>query len=77
VIPAALAGLLLGIGAPHAELIASVTFLAILITILVQASTTKWWGSKLGLLVEEPTAETMEMGHPTERQRATKGDASS
>ncbi len=76
-IPAALAGLLLGVGAPHAELIASVTFLAILITILVQASTTKWWGSKLGLLVEEPTAETMEMGHPTERQRATKGDASS
>jgi len=53
VIPAALAGLILGINAPHAHLIASVTFLAVLITIVVQATTTKWWGDKLGLLVEE------------------------
>jgi cell volume regulation protein A len=77
VIPAALAGLLLGIGAPHAELIASVTFLAILITILIQASTTKWWAGKLDLLVEKPSAGSIEMGHPTERQRAREGDVSS
>ena len=42
VIPSALAGLLLGIHAPHAQLIASVTFMAVMITILLQATTTKW-----------------------------------
>jgi cell volume regulation protein A len=50
VIPAALAGLLLGIKAPAANLIASVTFVAILMTILIQAPTTEWMGRKLGLL---------------------------
>jgi cell volume regulation protein A len=53
VIPGALAGLLLGMHAPHAEVIASVTFLAILITILVQATTTRWLAAKLGLLEAE------------------------
>jgi cell volume regulation protein A len=50
VIPAALAGLLLGMKAPGAQLIASVTFIAILTTILIQATTTKWLGRRLGLL---------------------------
>jgi cell volume regulation protein A len=50
VIPAALAGLLLGMHAPGAEMILSVTFIAILMTILIQAPTTKWLGSRLGLL---------------------------
>jgi len=50
VIPAALAGLLLGMEAPGAQMIASVTFIAILMTILIQASTTEWLGRKLGLL---------------------------
>jgi len=50
VIPAALAGLLLGMKAPGAQVIASVTFIAILMTILIQAPTTKWLGRKLGLL---------------------------
>jgi cell volume regulation protein A len=50
VIPAALAGLLLGMKAPGAQLIASVTFIAILMTILIQATTTKWLGHRLGLL---------------------------
>jgi potassium/hydrogen antiporter len=50
VIPAALAGLLLGIKAPGAHLIASVTFVAILMTILIQAPTTQWLGRRLGLL---------------------------
>jgi len=53
VIPGALAGLLMGMGAPQAKLIASVTFLAILMTILVQATTTRWLAEKLGLLVED------------------------
>jgi len=50
VIPAALAGLLLGMKAPGAPVIASVTFIAILSTILIQAPTTKWLARKLGLL---------------------------
>ena len=50
VIPAALAGLLLAIKAPGAQLIASITFIAILMTILIQAPTTKWLASRLGLL---------------------------
>ena len=50
---AALAGLLLGMKAPGAQMIASVTFIAILLTILIQAPTTKWLGKRLGLLEEK------------------------
>ena len=50
VIPAALAGILLGMKAPGSEIIASVTFLAILMTILLQATTTRWLAGRLGLL---------------------------
>jgi potassium/hydrogen antiporter len=50
VIPAALVGLLSGMKAPGAPLIASVTFIAILMTILIQAPTTRWLGRRLGLL---------------------------
>jgi cell volume regulation protein A len=53
VIPAALAGLLLGMNAPEAQLIASVTFVAILMTILIQAPTTRWLAGRLGLLVKD------------------------
>ena len=52
VIPAALAGLLLGANAPGAPTIASVTFVAILMTILIQAPTTEWLGRRLGLLAK-------------------------
>jgi cell volume regulation protein A len=50
VIPAALAGLLLGVKAPGAQMIASVTFIAVLMTILIQAPTTKWLAGRLNLL---------------------------
>jgi cell volume regulation protein A len=53
VIPAALAGILLSMNAPGAQMIASVTFIAILMTILIQAPTTRWLASKLALLDEE------------------------
>jgi cell volume regulation protein A len=53
VIPGALAGILLGMKVTGAEVIASVTFLAILITILFQATTTRWLAAKLGLLLDE------------------------
>jgi cell volume regulation protein A len=49
VIPAALSGLLLGMQAPGAKMIVSVTFIAILMTILIQAPTTRWLGDRLGL----------------------------
>jgi cell volume regulation protein A len=50
VIPAALAGLLFGMNAPGAAMIEAVTFIAILMTILIQAPTTKWLARRLGLL---------------------------
>ncbi len=52
VIPGALAGMLVGMNAPGAKIIASVTFIAILMTILIQATTTKWLAKKLNLLEE-------------------------
>ena len=51
-IPAALAGLLLGSKVPGAEIIASVTFVAILMTILIQAPTTEWLGRRLGVMAD-------------------------
>jgi cell volume regulation protein A len=51
VIPAALAGLLLGMKAPGADVIAAVTFIAVLMTILIQATTTRWLAARLGLLL--------------------------
>ena len=53
VIPGALAGILLGMKVPGAEVIASVTFLTILLTIIIQATTTRWLAGKLGLLLDE------------------------
>jgi cell volume regulation protein A len=41
------------VGAPEAKLIASVTFLAVMMTILIQATTTRWLAKKLDLLAEE------------------------
>jgi cell volume regulation protein A len=53
VIPAALAGILLAAKAPGAQMIAAVTSIAILMTILIQAPTTRWLGGRLGLLEKE------------------------
>jgi len=50
VIPGALAGLLAGMGAPHSDVITSVTFVAILMTIILQATTTRWLAARLDLL---------------------------
>jgi potassium/hydrogen antiporter len=58
VIPAALAGLLLGMKAPGAQIIASVTFVAILMTILIQAPTTEWLGRRLGLMEMDENASS-------------------
>jgi cell volume regulation protein A len=50
VIPAALAGLMLAMKAPGAQMIAAVTFIAVLMTILIQAPTKKWLVGRLKLL---------------------------
>jgi cell volume regulation protein A len=45
--------LLLGVKAPGAEVIASITFIAILMTILIQAPTTHWLAQNLDLLEDD------------------------
>jgi cell volume regulation protein A len=55
VIPAALSGMVAGLGIPHSDVIASVTFLAVLATILLQAGTTAYVARKLG--IEEKAAQ--------------------
>jgi cell volume regulation protein A len=52
VIPAALAGMLVGLKVPGAEVVGAITFIAILMTILIQAPTTQWLARKLDLLAE-------------------------
>ncbi|WP_435922284.1 cation:proton antiporter [Paenibacillus sp. DYY-L-2] len=52
VIPAALSGMIVGMGIAHAEIISAITFMAIVLTIVIQASTTAWVARKLGLEVE-------------------------
>lgn len=49
VIPAALAGMIVSMNVPHANIISSVTFLTILITLSVQASTAQWLAKLLKL----------------------------
>ena len=67
VIPGALAGMLVGMQVPGAQVIASVTFIAILVTIGLQATTTGWLARKLGLM-EDEAAQTA--------ASAAKGEAS-
>jgi potassium/hydrogen antiporter len=57
VIPAALSGIIVSMKIPGYEIVSSVVFMAILITLIVQGSTTKWVANKLGLLEEEVTKE--------------------
>lgn len=50
VIPAALVGILAGMGVPGTEVVSAITFIFIIGTILIQAPTTAWLAGKLGLL---------------------------
>ncbi|MDR3413038.1 MAG: sodium:proton antiporter [Formivibrio sp.] len=67
VIPAALSGMLIGMGVKHADVIAAITFMAILATLVIQASTTKWLAGRLGLLEDEPVHEEV-LHHQTDEQ---------
>jgi potassium/hydrogen antiporter len=57
VIPGALASILVATRAPHADVLAAIIFMAILITIIVQATTAKWVAGRLGLLVGDSRRE--------------------
>lgn len=52
VIPAALSSIIVALEMPYSDIISSSVFMTILITLLVQASTTKLFAAKLGLLEE-------------------------
>lgn len=54
VIPAALSGMIVAAGVDFANEISSVTFIAILVTILIQASTTPYVAKKLGIILKPP-----------------------
>jgi cell volume regulation protein A len=60
VIPAALSGIVAGLGLKYNEIISSVTFFAVLLTILFQASTTAFVARKLGLEISNAEAGTEE-----------------
>jgi potassium/hydrogen antiporter len=55
VVPAALVGVLAGLGVPHTEIYASVVALAIVLTLVFQALPASWLAGRLGLL-ERPRA---------------------
>ena len=63
VIPGALAGMLVGMQIPGAQVIASVTFVAILATIGLQATTTGWLARRLGLMEEDTTTAATTAAH--------------
>jgi potassium/hydrogen antiporter len=50
VIPAALVGVLAGLGVPHGDVLASVVALAVVLTLLLQALPARWLADRLGLL---------------------------
>lgn len=54
VIPAALSAIIVAAGINYANEISSVTFIAILVTILIQASTTPYAAKKLGIILKPP-----------------------
>ncbi|RED57132.1 cation:proton antiporter [Cohnella lupini] len=55
VIPAALSGIIVASGIPYADRIAAVVLMAVVFTILVQASTSAWLARKLGLEEKDST----------------------
>jgi potassium/hydrogen antiporter len=50
VIPAALVGVLAGLGVPYVDVLASVVALAIVLTLVLQALPAPWLAARLGLL---------------------------
>jgi cell volume regulation protein A len=61
VVPAALVGVLAGLGVPNGDLYASVVALAVLLTLLLQALPARWLAERLGLLEEQQLAPEPEV----------------
>ena len=53
-VPAALVGVLAGLGVPEGDVFASVVALAIVLTLLLQALPARWLAGRLGLLDAPP-----------------------
>jgi cell volume regulation protein A len=53
VVPAAVAGLVVGMGVPRAELVVTTVALAIVVTLAVQTTTKQWLARRLGLLEQD------------------------
>jgi potassium/hydrogen antiporter len=62
VVPAALVGVLAGLGVPETDVLASVVALAIVLTLVLQALPARWLAGRLGLL-EPRTRPLPESGH--------------
>jgi cell volume regulation protein A len=60
VVPAALVGVLAGLGVPNGDVFASVVALAIVLTLLLQALPARWLGDRLGLLEDAPRPVAVE-----------------
>ncbi len=67
VVPAALVGVLAGLGVPETEVFASVVALAVVLTLLLQALPARWLAERLGLLEPrtQPVAVSTAAGHVT------------
>ena len=52
IIPMAMAGIITGLGIRYAQVISAVVFIAVLTTLVIQAGTTKWLATFLGLLAD-------------------------
>jgi cell volume regulation protein A len=50
VVPAALAGIMVGLHVPHADLVVTTVALAIIVTLVVQATTKRWLAGRLHLI---------------------------
>ena len=68
VVPAALVGVLAGLGVPNGDVFASVVALAIVLTLLLQALPARWLAGRLGLL--EPRTHPVAVDSEPERQPA-------
>ncbi len=64
VIPAALSSMIVAMKMPYSDIISSAVFMTILMTLLIQASTTKLFAAKLGLLESNETLEVEKKLNP-------------
>ena len=65
VVPAALVGVLAGLGVPEGDVFASVVALAIVLTLLLQALPARWLAGRLGLLEPRTRPVAAEPARPS------------